>query len=535
VRRFAELYARLDATTSTTAKVEALRDYFVGAPDADGAWAVHFLAGGKIPRVVPAAVLRELAQRAAGIPVWMFDECYQAAGDLAETIAHLLPEPGAGSDRPLSEWVTGRLLPLRTASPSVREQELLAAWAELDERGRFVWNKLITGGFRVGVSKLLVTRGLGLAAGLDPRLLAERLVGGWTPTAESYRALLAPETVTDRAGRPYPFFLAHPLDVPAVQLGPREAWHAEWKWDGIRAQIVRRAGQVHVWSRGDELVTDRFPEAVEIGSRLPDGAVIDGELLAWQDGAPLPFSMLQRRIGLRRLTARALAQAPAALMAYDLLELRGEDIRAQPFHVRRARLEVLVADVGHPRLLLSPSLEAADWSALAMLRAQSRSRGVEGLMLKRLDSPYGAGRVKLGAGGEWWTWKVDPHSVDAVLVYAQRGHGRRASLYTDYTFAVWRGDELVPFAKAYSGLTDAEIRDVDAFIRRHTREKFGPVRSVAPGLVMEIGFEGIGRSARHRSGVAVRFPRILRLRPDKTPVEADRIETLLGLIDAGGE
>ncbi len=530
MKAFAALYAALDATTSTNAKLGELRDYFAAAGADDAAWAVYFLAGGKPRQVVPTRVLRALAVRTAGIPEWLFEESYQAVGDLAETIAQLLPNPGAGSDLPLSRWIEDRLLPLRKLAEPELEQRLLAAWDELDAPGRFVWNKLITGGFRVGVSKLLVTRALAEVAGLDASVIAERLMGDWQPAAERYLALIAADDGGHRVARPFPFFLAHALDQPVASLGPIEDWHAEWKWDGIRAQLVRRAGQTFLWSRGDELITDRFPEAAALGASLPDGTVIDGELLCWRDQAPLPFAVLQQRIGRKSLTPKVLAAAPVVLVAYDLLESAGIDQRALPLQQRRLALEALVSAVAQQALRVSPAVIATDWEGLAALRAEARERRVEGLMLKRRSSAYGIGRVKLGAGGEWWKWKIDPLSVDAVMVYAQRGHGRRASLYTDYTFAVWDGAELVPFAKAYSGLTDAEFRDVDSFVRKNTREKFGPVRSVTPGLVMEIGFEGIQRSPRHKSGIAVRFPRMLRIRHDKKIQDADTLETLNALI-----
>jgi DNA ligase-1 len=533
MRAFATLCTALDATTATRGKLAALRAYFSHADDGDAAWALYFLAGGKPRQVVPTRVLRELARDVAGVPEWLFEESYQAVGDLAETIAHLLPDPGAGSDAPLAEWIEQRLLPLRGAPEARLREQLRAAWRELDNPGRFVWNKLITGGFRVGVSRALVTRAIAEAAGLDSQAVAERMMGEWQPSAAHYRALLAPGSGEDRPGRPYPFFLAHPLQASPESLGPVEHWHAEWKWDGIRGQLVCRGGAVFLWSRGEELVTERFPEVAALGARLPPGTVVDGEILAWRDGASLPFTVLQQRIGRKQLGPKVLAQAPVALVAYDLLEAEGTDLRARPFHERRARLEALVAAAHEPALALSPAVVADSWLALAVLREGSRARGVEGLMLKRRDSAYGAGRVKLGPGGEWWKWKIDPLSVDAVLVYAQRGHGRRASLYTDYTFAVWKDGALVPFAKAYSGLADAEIRDVDAFIRANTLEKFGPVRSVRPQLVMELGFEGIQRSTRHKSGVAVRFPRMLRIRTDKPVAEADTLEHLHQLLRSG--
>jgi DNA ligase 1 len=558
MRRFATLYQDLDASTATGDKVAALRRYLVAAPAEDAAWAVWFLAGGKPRQVVPTALMRATACAAAGIDDWLFEACYQAVGDLAETIAHVLPPPRRTSADGLAHWVEHRLLPLRGLAPEEQALRLRAAWDELDAGGRFLLVKLIGGGFRVGVSKLLVQRALAEHAGLDAKLIAQRMMG-WTdaratPSAARFEALLSHDALPALdAGQPYPFFLAHALDRPPAQLGELRDWLVEWKYDGIRAQIVRRAGQAWVWSRGEELVTDRFPEIVAAARDLPDGTVLDGEILAWPDGAamPAPFNLLQQRIARKSLTKKVLTDAPVRFVAYDLLQADGQDLRAQPQHERRARLLPLMAS--HPGLLLSPAVEAADWAALAALREESRARGVEGLMLKHHASAYGRGRTK--AEGTWWKWKIDPLTVDAVLIYAQAGHGRRASVYTDYTFAVWSRApadaaeaqavveaiarrepaqpgalQLVAFAKAYSGLTDAEFAQVDRVIRATTLEKFGPVRSVAPTLVFELGFEGIGASPRHKSGIAVRFPRMLRIRDDKPLHEADTLATLHALI-----
>lgn len=560
MERFARLYAELDATTSTQEKLAALRRYFAEAHAADAAWAVYFLAGGRPRQVVPSRVLRELACEVAGIDDWLFEECYQAVGDLAETIAHVLPPAASTSTLGLGAWVTQRLLPLRGLPPEEQKRRVRAYWDELDWAGRFLLSKLIGGGFRVGVSRILVTRALAEHAGLDPKCVAQRMMGFTTLVAEGdalpdetrYHALIAPEegAAGREAGHPYPFFLAHQIDVPLAEfdrrLGPVRQWLVEWKYDGIRAQVIKRGGQVWIWSRGEELVTDRFPEVVALAEALPDGTVVDGEILVWKDGRPAPFALLQQRIGRKTLTRKVLTEAPAHLIAYDLLEWQGEDWRARPQAERRAQLERLP-------LPLSPLVEAPSWQALGQLREQSRERGVEGLMLKHRDASYGIGRTK--AEGTWWKWKIDPMSVDCVLIYAQRGHGRRASLYTDYTFAVWNrvprdaaeaqavvdaiearrppepgGLQLVPFAKAYSGLTDDEFRRIDAVIRRTTLEKFGPVRSVKPTLVFELGFEGINRSARHKSGIAVRFPRMLRIRDDKPVHEADTLAHLEALL-----
>ena len=527
MKEFAGLYAALDETTKTSVKVGALTDYFAAAPPADAAWAIYFLSGRKPKQVVPTKKLVAWAVAEAGVADWLFGEGYHAVGDLAETIALLLPAPRTVSDVPLHTWVEERLLPLRGAPEETQHAVLLEAWRTLGGAQRFVWNKLITGAFRVGVSQQLVTRALANVAGVEPAVLAHRLMGGWEPTPDFYRALLAPETGDADHSRPYPFFLATPLEGDPSRLGDVAGWQAEWKWDGIRAQLVRRSGQTYLWSRGEELVTERFPELADLGPLLPDGTVVDGEILAWKEGAVLPFAQMQRRIGRKTLGKKILAEVPVVLMAYDLLEDGGADWRERPLAGRRRRLEGLAAATpSGGRLLVSPRVDAASWEALAAARQESRGRRVEGLMLKRLSSPYRVGRVR----GDWWKWKINPLTVDAVLVYAQRGSGKRASLYTDYTFAVWDAGQLVPIAKAYSGLTDAEIRKVDAFVRGHTVEKFGPVRSVRPELVFELAFEGIQRSPRHKSGVAVRFPRILRWRTDKPPAEADTLDAVKALL-----
>ncbi|MBJ9662750.1 ATP-dependent DNA ligase [Burkholderia gladioli] len=554
MKRFAALYAALDATTSTQVKLEALVAYFSAAEPEDAAWASYFLAGGKPRQSVPTRLLAQCARDRAGLPDWLFEESYQAVGDLAETIAHVLPPATRASSLGLAQWIETRVLTLRGSEPEALRERLVGYWDELDWSERFLLTKLIGGGFRVGVSRQLVVRALAAVAGVDHKRIAQRMVG-WTdsrqaPDAARYLRLIAAEPQGDAGavtaathesdlGLPYPFFLAHPLQADPATLGPIGDWLVEWKWDGIRAQLVKRAGRVWIWSRGEDLLTERFPELAALGEALPDGTVVDGEILAWEPGAdtPLPFARLQPRITRKSLSKRVLADSPAALRAYDLLEEGGRDLRTEPLVRRRARLEALAealpAGEAGVVLRVSPLVEAADWPALAALREQSRARGVEGLMLKQRASMYGVGRTK--AAGTWWKWKIDPYAIDAVLLYAQRGHGRRASLYTDFTFAVW--DEvdgvrtLVPFAKAYSGLTDEEMRQVDAIVRRTTIEKFGPVRSVTPSLVFEIGFEGIQASPRHKSGIAVRFPRMLRWRTDKSIENADTLEMLKGFLD----
>jgi DNA ligase 1 len=552
MKRFAALYAALDATTSTKEKLEALIGYFSAAEPEDAAWASYFLSGGKPRQSVPTRLLTEFARERAGLPEWLFDESYQAVGDLAETIAYILPPAQRTSELGLAQWIEGRVLTLRGLEPVELRTRLLGYWDELDWSERFLLTKLIGGGFRVGVARQLVVRALAEVAGVDHKRIAQRMVG-WTdsqqaPGAARYLRLIAPESPDDEnaatphesdLGLPYPFFLAHPLQADPATLGAPSDWVVEWKWDGIRAQLVKRGGRVWLWSRGEDLITDRFPELASLGAALADGTVIDGEILAWEPGAdaPLPFARLQPRITRKTLSKKVLADSPARFLAYDLLEAGGRDLRVAPLIERRALLDALAAALSETLavdlLRVSPMVDAPDWETLATLRDESRGRGVEGLMLKGRESLYGVGRTK--ASGTWWKWKIDPYAIDAVLLYAQRGHGRRASLYTDFTFAVWDEADgvrtLVPFAKAYSGLTDEEMRKVDAVVRKTTIEKFGPVRSVTPTLVFEIGFEGIQASPRHKSGIAVRFPRMLRWRTDKHIDDADTLAMLKGFLD----
>jgi len=512
VRAFAELYTALDQTTKTGEKVEALVHYFRIAPPEDAAWAIHFLIGRRIKRLIETRNLAEWAIAEAGIPEWIFGDCYSAVGDLAETVALLLPAPSASTDRPLHYWVEERLLALDRDS-------LVWAWREMDEPQRFVWNKLITGEFRVGVSQNLVVRALAEFTSLTTEVVSHRLMGDWKPDKAFYNQLVSKVTGDTDVSRPYPFFLAYPIEGDPSQLGDPADWIAEWKWDGIRSQMIRRSGQTFVWSRGEELVTERFPE---LDMPLPEGTVIDGEILPWKNGLPLPFAQMQRRIGRKVLGPKILADVPVVLIAYDILEWEGNDIREWPIERRRSQLEALASD----RLILSATVAIESWEELAKLRSESRERRVEGFMLKRKGSPYRVGRRK----GDWWKWKIEPYSIDCVLIYAQPGNGRRASLLTDYTFGLWDNGELVPFAKAYSGLTNEEIDKVDAWIRRNTIERFGPVRKVKQELVFELAFEGIQESPRHRSGIAVRFPRMARWRLDKKAEEADTIETIRALL-----
>jgi len=551
--RFATLFAAIDQTTSTNAKVEAMASYFAAAAPADAAWAVFFLTGRRLKRLVPGAAIREWTMTATGIEEWLLGECYAVVGDGAETAALILDQlPSTASESlSLAEWVEGRILPLRHADAQSQQAHVLAWVRELTRWERLVLLKLLTGELRLGVSQTLVVRALAQTAALPATTMAARLMGEWTPGAAWFRSLLSDGVTADDLSRPYPFFLAAPIedgkDV-AQLLGDLAMWQLEWKWDGIRAQLVKRAGRVHLWSRGEELITDRFPEISDAAQSLPDGTVLDGEVLAFRAERPLAFSALQQRIGRQKQVARKARDIPVVFMAYDILEHRGRDVRANSLSVRRTLLEHYIAsapsdagpspgheqllpfdaprDVGHRTLRVSPVLSGASVDDLARLRAESRTHGVEGLMIKRFDAAYGVGRKR----GDWWKWKIDPFTIDAVLIYAQPGSGKRASLLTDYTFGLWDNGELVPVAKAYSGLTNEEITEMDRWIRRHTAQRFGPVRHVEPVQVFELGFEAIAKSARHRSGVAVRFPRMLRWRRDKPASEADTLDSLRSMI-----
>ncbi|PBJ82506.1 ATP-dependent DNA ligase [Lysobacteraceae bacterium NML93-0399] len=564
MKRFAQLYRELDQSTATLDKRAALIRYFNEAPPRDAAWALYLLSGGKVAsarkKIANTRELREWIGAESGLPDWLVDDSYDQVGDLGETLALLLDDPAeAAPDIALADWIEQRLLPVANQDVELRRAVIVDAWRTLRFDERLLFNKLLTGALRVGVSQRLVQQALAELTGIDIARLAQRMLGNWAPTPEFLRDLLSPDELPGDRQQPYPFFLASPLesalraeaglpdaapnegqapapdvvalandpDAVARALGPIDDWLLEWKWDGIRLQLLRRDGEVALWSRGEERLDGRFPEIEAAALSLPDGTVLDGELLAWREGdaSPLPFTALQTRIQRLKPGPKTLADTPVRMQVYDLLELGGEDWRARPQHERRAALETLVAAHADPRIVLSPRVEVASWDDAARLREQARDRGVEGLMLKRAGAAYQTGRRR----GDWWKWKIDPLTIDAVLLYAQAGHGRRSTLYTDYTFGLWDGDTLVPVAKAYSGLDDAEILALDRWIRGNTLERFGPVRSVRAHHVFELGFEAVNVSKRHKSGIAVRFPRILRWRQDKPMAEADRLESLKAL------
>lgn len=531
MEKFATLFTQLDQTTKTNAKVDALAHYFSIADEQDKLWAIALLSHRRPKRTVTTTLLRKWAAAYAGLPLWLFEESYHVVGDLAETIALVLPPVENQSNESLSYWIK-YIQELGHLEEEEKNQRVINAWSSLKHDERFIFNKFITGGFRLGVSQKLMVRALAKATQIEENKLAHRLMGNWTPDTTTFQDLVLNENPLDDISKPYPFYLAYAIEEnPADELGDPHHWMAERKWDGIRGQLIVRKGQHFLWSRGEELVTEKFPEFIPLAGKLPDGTVLDGEILPYKDDQPLPFQVLQTRIGRKNVTKNILTKAPVILMVYDLIEYQGEDWRNKPMEVRRQQLEQLIADVGATNLIkLSEIVPFASWAQLAKEREASRLHFSEGLMLKKKDSLYRAGRKR----GDWWKWKVDPLTIDAVMIYAQRGHGRRANLYTDFTFAVWDGDKLVPFTKAYSGMTDKEFREITAWVRKNTVDRFGPVRSVTPFHVFEIAFEGINASSRHKSGVALRFPRIKRWRKDKPLEEANTLDDLRQMLDIYG-
>jgi len=546
MRQFCHLFWQLDRSGGTGERVAALAAYLAAAPAADAAWALHCLLGKQRRRLITARRLRQIALEATALPAWLWEASYAQVGDSAETIALLvarlqepveqapqepaLPEPCA-LDQSLQAWMETTLPALAALPEPEQAQAVLRLWRQLAGDSVLVMVKLLTGTFRVGVGNGLVVRALAQLSGLEASELQHRLMGEFRPSAAFFEALLQPCAAGAASpSRPYPFLLACPLEPARIHDTAPGDWLVEWKWDGIRGQLIRRREQGFLWSRGEELIQESFPELLQLAAALPEGSVLDGEVLVWQQGKAQPeaFALLQRRLGRRRPAAALLRECPAVFLAYDLLESGGVDRRPEPLHQRRGRLMALVQACAAPALRASPALPLADWGELEPLRQGARHMGAEGLMLKRRDGAYGSGRRR----GSWWKHKLDPLRLDAVLLYARNGSGRRANLYTDYTFGLWQEERLVSFASAYSGLNDGEVLELDRWIRRHTTERFGPVRAVAPELVFELAFEGVQRSGRHRSGVAVRFPRISRWRRDKTAAEADSLAAALALIPA---
>ena len=525
MKNFAQLIQKVDETNKTTAKTKALAEYFNLASDTDKVWAIAILSHRRPKRPVNTTLLRTWASELAQIDLWLFEESYYIVGDLAETIALLIKQEKIESDKTLTDYIN-TIIELKELEDEQKKPIIQSCWKELDFYGRFVFNKLLTGGFRIGISQKLMTKALSLATGIEEKLLAHRIMGNWDPRSDTFEELILSPSEKSKASLPYPFYLAYAVEDEVENIGTPSEWSAEWKWDGIRGQLIKRQGEVFLWSRGEELVTDKYPEIQAMSSFLPDGTVLDGEILAFKDNLPLDFQAMQKRIGRKTVSTKLLKDIPVVFMAYDVLEHNGIDIREHSFNNRRQYLESIIQETNQSSLLLSPNIEYQSWEDLKKIRSTSRERKVEGIMLKKKDSSYKQGRVK----GEMWKWKVEPYTVDAVLTYATRGHGRRANLYTDYTFGLWDNGQLVTFAKAYSGLTDLEFQEVDRFVRQHTLERFGPVRMVEAKLVFELAFEGLALSSRHKSGIATRFPRIKRWRKDKKAEEANSLDDLKSLL-----
>nr|WP_297786818.1 ATP-dependent DNA ligase [uncultured Allomuricauda sp.] len=535
MKQFAQLIKTLDGTNKTNVKVQALSQYFNEASNQDKVWTIAILSHRRPPRPVNTRLLRTWAAELSKIPTWLFEESYHIVGDLAETIALVVPSTEKGTEKSLTTFLQ-EMLALKQKAEAEKKEYLFQHWSVLDYYERFVFNKLITGSFRIGVSQKLMTRALSKATGIEEDILAYKLMGNWDPNRISFHDLVLEEKESDYLSKPYPFFLAYAVEDDVSDLGDVSEWSAEHKWDGIRSQVILRTNEIFVWSRGEELVTDKYPEFEAFVGAIPNGTVLDGELLPYPNGEIGTFKDLQTRIGRKNISKSLLEKIPVKLKVYDILEWKGQDIRNKTYLERRHILEDFYSNTIKSNketipLLLSNRLQFNSWDDVAHERDLSREKHSEGLMLKRNDSTYQVGRKK----GDWWKWKVDPLTIDAVLTYAMRGHGRRSNLFTDYTFALWdindEGEkELVTFAKAYSGLTDKEFRQVDAWIKKNTLERFGPVRSVTPEHVFEIAFEGIAPSKRHKSGVATRFPRILRWRKDKKIDEANSLDDLKALI-----
>jgi DNA ligase 1 len=535
MQQFSQLVQRLGTTTKTNDKLEALGDYFQHADDKDKVWVIALFSGRRPRRTVSGTQLSEWCAGLVNLPLWLLQECYLFVGDLSETIALLIPEVirdenNPGPNRPLHYYVE-KFQQLDQATEEEKKSFIMQSWLELSSKERFVFNKLLSSTFRVGVSQSLMVNALAKSVQLDASVIAHRISGNWDPATTKYDELLSEQATSIDYSKPYPFYLAYALEDELKELGDPSEWQAEWKWDGIRGQIIKRNNQLFIWSRGEDLLTEKFPEYHVLLEKIPEGVVLDGEILPYKDGQVLNFNVLQTRIGRKNVTKKNLQEAPAGFFAYDLMELNGEDIRDWPLSKRRAALEDLVSKIGLPFIQLSPVVTFSNWDELRQLRENARNINSEGLMLKRKSSAYLTGRRR----GDWWKWKIDPLTIDAVMVYAQKGAGRRSGLYTDYTFAVRDGDKLVTFTKAYSGLTDKEFAQVDAFVKKNSLEKFGPVRTVKPELVFEIAFEGIAASNRHKSGVALRFPRISRWRIDKKPGDINTLEDLKKMLEVYGK
>lgn len=525
MKHFAELINALESTNKTNAKIDAIIDYLERAPEADKVWFIALFTGKRPKRNVNTNLMKEWALEITKLPFWLFQESYSSVGDLGETLSLILPQPTEKIDRSLTQWMTD-IISLKDKTEAEKKEFVLQSWNGLDYTERLIFNKLLGGSFRIGVSSKTLINALTKYSGQETSTLMHSMMGKWEPGEISFKELISAENVNPDNSKPYPFCLAYPLEKELEELGAPDEWLIEYKWDGIRGQIIRRNDEVFIWSRGEELVTEQFPEIEETVKAMTGNFVIDGEILAVKDGKVLNFNELQKRLNRKNITKKMLSDIPVEVFVYDLIELEGTDLREKPISARRAMLEELLLNQTPDKIRISKIIEFEKWEELDAIRESSREINSEGLMLKQKNSPYHSGRKK----GDWWKWKINPLTLDAVLIYAQKGSGRRSAYYTDYTFAVKNGDSLVTIAKAYSGLTDKEIMEVSRFVNKNAIEKFGPVRTVKAELVFEIAFEGIGFSSRHKSGVALRFPRIVRWRKDKTVDEIDNLEEIKKLI-----
>ena len=528
MRRFTELIRQLEMSNKTNDKISALVDYFNEADERDKPHVIAMFTGKRPKRPVTTALIKQWAIEQSGVPEWLFAESYHSVGDLSETIALVLPPPNRSSDRKLQEWIAD-LAELKDKSEDKKKEFILGAWDSLESQERFIFNKLISGNFRIGVSNKMLVNALAKLSGIESSKIMHSIMGKWQPTDVSFEDLMAGAHVNTDNSWPYPFCLAYALEAEPSSLGETSSWQAEWKWDGIRGQIVKRNGELFIWSRGEELVTDQFPELHFLAAHLEDGTVLDGEILAIKEGKVLAFSILQQRLNRKTISKAQLNEAPIGFYCYDLLEFEGRDLRETPLEKRRSMLELLIGKLPQQEtILLSPLVKFDTWEELAVVRQSARELNSEGIMLKKRDSQYHSGRKR----GDWWKWKINPYTIDTVMIYAQKGSGRRANFYTDYTFAVRDGEKLITIAKAYSGLTDQEIKEVNSFVLKNAVEKFGPVRTVKPELVFEIAFEGIAESKRHKAGLALRFPRIARWRKDKKAAEINTLDDLRQLLQS---
>jgi len=529
---FANLVSELSAFTKTNEKIQSLVDYFAIAPDTDKVWVIAIFSGRRPRRSVNSRLMREWATEIVHIPEWLFNECYHTVGDFSETLALLLPD--VKNDNQITEslsYYLEKFIAIEKEDENIKKNFIVDSWQQMNKNERFVFNKFITGSFRIGVSQKTIVNALAKVVELSSSVIAHRISGNWDPVTTTFQELLSETASLSDFSKPYPFYLAYAIDGEVEDLGDINEWQAEWKWDGIRGQIIKRNNELFVWSRGEELMTDKFPEYFILKDFLPDGVVLDGEIIPAEQGKPLSFAVLQTRIGRKNISKKQLQEAPISFFAYDLLEYNYEDWREKPLIERRKKLEEIITPIKNNAIQISEIIHCNSWNELAELRKKSREMNSEGIMLKRKNSDYKVGRKR----GDWWKWKIDPLTIDCVMVYAQKGSGRRSNLYTDYTFAVKDGDKLVTFTKAYSGLTDKEFRQIDNFVKRNSIEKFGPVRTVKPELVFEIAFEGIAASNRHKSGVALRFPRMSRWRKDKTVEDINTMDDLREMLEMYGK